>query len=219
MIITFGLDNKSIMCYTKNRELYRKRGEHMGKTKETKQEIMKVTKQLILEKGYSQVTMNDVTLASGMSAGGLYYHYRTVGDIVKEILTAETNDVWESIGSPQTPQELLNDVRMYLDSEKRELLNYKDSLNWVLYEYYFSFPREQREVLLKQQHEKTADMLRNILSPFICDNDRLDMLINSICIELLGLTMFSMTGAIDEKVIDSRFHKILSEIKMNTEEN
>ena len=44
----------------------------MGKTKETKQEIMKVTKQLILEKGNSQVTMNDVTLASGMSAGGLY---------------------------------------------------------------------------------------------------------------------------------------------------
>lgn len=54
-------------------------------------------------KGYSQVIMNDVTQASGMSAGGLYYHYRTVGDIVKEILTAETNDVWESIGSPQTP--------------------------------------------------------------------------------------------------------------------
>ena len=60
-------------------------------------------------------------------------------------------------------------------------------------------------------------MLRNILGSFICDNDRLDMLINSICIELLGLTMFSMTGAIDEKIIDSRFEHILSEIRMNTE--
>ena len=190
----------------------------MGKTKETKQEIMKVTKQLILEKGYSQVTMNDVTQASGMSAGGLYYHYRTVGDIVKEILTAETDNVWGSIGSPGTPQQLLDTVRMYLESEKHELMNYRDSLNWVMYEYYFSFPREQREALLKQQHEKTADMLRNILSSFICDNDRLDMLIKSICIELWGLTMFSMTGGIDEKIIDSRFENILSEIKMNTEQ-
>ncbi|MBR1751297.1 MAG: TetR/AcrR family transcriptional regulator [Ruminococcus sp.] len=190
----------------------------MGKTKETKQEIMKVTKQLILEKGYAQVTMNDVTQASGMSAGGLYYHYRTVGDIVKEILTAETNNVWESIGSPKNPQELIDTVRIYLDSEKHELMDYKNSLNWVLYEYYFSFPREQRETLLKQQHEKTADMLRNILSPFICDNDRLDILINSICIELLGLTMLSMTGGIEEKIIDSRFENMLSEIRKNTEQ-
>ena len=106
---------------------------------------------------------------------------------------------------------------MYLDSEKRELLNYKESLNWVMYEYYFSFPREQREALLKQQHEKTADMLRNILNPFICNNDRLDLLINNICIELLGLTMLSMTGAIDEQTVDSRFERILSEIKLNTE--
>ena len=189
----------------------------MGKTKETKLEIMKVTKQLILEKGYAQVTMNDVTQASGMSAGGLYYHYRTVGDIVKEILTAETDNVWESIGSPGTSQQLLDTVRMYLESEKHELLNYRDSLNWVKYEYYFSFPREQREALLKQQHEKTTDMLRNILSPFICDNDRLDVLISSICIELLGLTMFSMTGNIDEKVIDNRFENILSEIRINAE--
>lgn len=179
---------------------------------------MKVTKQLILEKGYAQVTMNDVTQASGMSAGGLYYHYRTVGDIVKEILTAETNNVWESIGSPKNPQELIDTVRIYLDSEKHELMDYKNSLNWVLYEYYFSFPREQRETLLKQQHEKTADMLRNILSPFICDNDRLDILINSICIELLGLTMLSMTGGIEEKIIDSRFENMLSEIRKNTEQ-
>jgi hypothetical protein len=62
-------------------------------------------------------------------------------------------------------------------------------------------------------------MLRNILSPFIYDNDRLDILINSICTDLLGLTMFSMTGIIDEKIINSRFENILSEIKMNIEKN
>mgnify|MGYP002625268963 CR=1 FL=1 len=41
----------------------------MGKSETTKHEIMKVTKELILKKGYAQVTMNDVTQASGMSAG------------------------------------------------------------------------------------------------------------------------------------------------------
>ena len=67
--------------------------------------------------------------------------------------------------------------------------------------------------MLKEKHEQTADMLRILLDPFIEDKEALDMLIKSICTELLGLTMFSMTGLIDEKFIDSRFEKLLSEIE------
>ena len=52
-----------------------------------------------------------------------------------------------------------------------------NSLNWVMYEYYFSFPREKREAILKEQHEKTTEMLRSVLSPFITDKESLDMLI------------------------------------------
>ena len=154
-----------MMCYNKKTEnaLGNERGIFMGKSETTRQEIMRITKDLILEKGYAQVTMNDVTRASGMSAGGLYYHYRTVEEIVKDILHTETDMVWENIGRPENTDELMTAVRTYFQSEKHELLDYKESLNWVLYEYYFSFPREQRETLLKQQHEKTAALLRDIL--------------------------------------------------------
>ena len=68
----------------------------MGKSETTRQEIMKVTKELILRKGYAQVNMNDVTQASGMSAGGLYYHYHTVEEIATDILQKETDYVWEA---------------------------------------------------------------------------------------------------------------------------
>lgn len=184
----------------------------MGKSETTRQEIMRITKDLILEKGYAQVTMNDVTRASGMSAGGLYYHYRTVEEIVKDILRTETDMVWENIGRPENTDELMTAVRTYFQSEKHELLDYKGSLNWVLYEYYFSFPREQRETLLKQQHEQTAALLRDILGSFIV-GDELDMLINDICVTLLGLTMFSMTGMADEISIDSSFDRLKTEIE------
>ena len=187
----------------------------MGKSETTRQEIMRITKDLILEKGYAQVTMNDVTRASGMSAGGLYYHYRTVEEIVKDILRTETDMVWETIGRPENTDELMTAVRTYFQSEKHELLDYKDSLNWVLYEYYFSFPREQRETLLKQQHEQTAALLREILGSFIV-GDELDMLINDICVTLLGLTMFSMTGMADEITIDSSFDRLKTEIEQKT---
>ena len=185
----------------------------MGKSETTRQEIMKVTKELILRKGYAQVTMNDVTQASGMSAGGLYYHYHTVEEIVTDILQKETDYVWESIGRPDTPDKLIDAVHIYFENEKHELLDHENSLNWVLYEYYFSFPKEKREKLLKEKHEQTADMIRILLDHFIEDKEKLDMLIKSICTELLGLTMFSMTGLMDEKFIDSRFDKLLSEIE------
>ena len=203
-----------MMCYNEKTEntIGNERGIFMGKSETTRQEIMRITKDLILEKGYAQVTMNDVTRASGMSAGGLYYHYRTVEEIVKDILRTETDMVWENIGRPENTDELMTAVRTYFQSEKHELLDYKDSLNWVLYEYYFSFPREQRETLLKQQHEQTAALLRDILGSFIVGAE-LDMLINDICVTLLGLTMFSMTGMADEITIDSSFDRLKTEIE------
>ena len=130
-----------------------------------------------------------------------------------DILQKETDYVWESIGRPDTPDKLIDAVHIYFENEKHELLDHENSLNWVLYEYYFSFPREKREKMLKEKHVQTAEMLRLLLNHFIEDKEKLDMLIKSICTELLGLTIFSMTGVTDEKFIDSCFDKLLSEIE------
>lgn len=184
----------------------------MGKSKTTKQEIMRVTKELIQKKGYAQVTMNNVTLASGMSAGGLYYHYRTVEEIVKDIFQTEIGKVWENIGKPESEEALFETISAYFRNEKKELLDYKNSLEWIMTEYYFSFPREQRENMLREKHEHTAMMFTTVLERFVSSSE-LELLTNSICVELLGLTMFSMTGMIDEKLIDTSFEKIIAEIK------
>ena len=190
----------------------------MGKSKTTRQEIMRVTKELILQKGYAQVTMNDITQASGMSAGGLYYHYRTVAEIVEEILKSETGRGWDTIGRPANVKQLTEAVRAYFESEKSELLDYRNSLNWVMYEYIFSFPREQREAMLKEKHSSTAAMIKDILSPFIRSEEKADMLAKSICVEMLGLAMFSMTDLMDEKLIEMRFDSLIAEIEKEISE-
>lgn len=184
----------------------------MSKSKATRQEIMRVTKELILKKGYAQVTMNDVTLASGMSAGGLYYHYKTVEEIVRDIFQTEIGKVWDNIGKPESEESLFETIYTYFGNEKKELLDYKNSLEWIVTEYYFSFPRERRENMLREKHEHTAMMFITVLERFVSSSE-LELLTNSICVELLGLTMFSMTGMIDEKLIDTSFEKIIAEIK------
>ena len=215
------LDKRQALCYNnlKPRLLSKMKGcILLGKSQTTKQEIMRVTKDLIRKKGYAQVTMNDVTQASGMSAGGLYYHYRTVEEIVSDIFQTEIGKVWENIGRPESEDVLFETIGAYFRNEKNELLDYKNSLEWIMTEYYFSFPREQREKMLREKHEHTAMMFRTVLERFISSSE-LELLTNSICVELLGLTMFSMTGMIDEKLIDTSFEKILAEIPQKIAEH
>ena len=72
--------------------------------------------------------------------------------------------------------------------------------------------------MLKEKHENTAMVFRTVLERFV-NSSELEMQIKSICVELLGLTMFSMTGMIDEKLIDKCFEKIIAEIKQKITEH
>lgn len=51
-----------------------------------KKEILAAAAKLITEKGYSHVTMEDVVEATGLSKGGLYHYYKSVDDILYDLM-------------------------------------------------------------------------------------------------------------------------------------
>ena len=55
---------------------------------ERKQSIQQITRQLFLTKGFRQTTMQDIVKATGLSFGGLYYHYRQPQEILVDLLQA-----------------------------------------------------------------------------------------------------------------------------------
>lgn len=110
-----------------------------------------------LEKGYSLVTMSDVGQKLHLSAGGLYYHYHSVEEILSDIVANETGDVWQLFEQVTDLNSLIIAFRKYFEIVKAALLNFANTLNSILYQYYFSFPAEIRKAKCK----------RTILMPWI----------------------------------------------------
>ena len=53
---------------------------------ERKEEILNISLRLFSEKGYKNTTMRDLVNATGLSAGGLYHHYKSTVEILYDLM-------------------------------------------------------------------------------------------------------------------------------------
>ena len=54
--------------------------------KERKQQIQLAAKEVFLDKGFNDTTMDDIVKTSGMSTGGVYHYYKNKFDILYDIM-------------------------------------------------------------------------------------------------------------------------------------
>lgn len=165
-----------------------------------------------MEKGYYAVTMNDICLHTGISAGGLYYHYHSVEEILQEIIHSETEDVWNMFEHIENKKQFLNAVDQYFEHEKQDYLKFDETLNGILYEYYFSFPTEKRKEILYSVYQETYEKLSGILIKLI-DRKLLKNVCNHIYLTLQGLSFMAMSKALTEEMIDAEFQRLKDEIE------
>ncbi|GAB5491005.1 MAG: TetR/AcrR family transcriptional regulator [Phototrophicaceae bacterium] len=55
---------------------------------ETLEHILQVASALIAEKGFANVSMNDIVKASGVSKGGIYWHFKSKDEIIIAIVSS-----------------------------------------------------------------------------------------------------------------------------------
>lgn len=55
---------------------------------QTKETILAAATQLFAQKGFHQTSMNDIVIMSGISKGGVYWHFKSKEDIIATILEA-----------------------------------------------------------------------------------------------------------------------------------
>lgn len=53
---------------------------------QTKEAILAAATQLFAQKGFHQTSMNDIVITSGISKGGVYWHFKSKDDIIATIL-------------------------------------------------------------------------------------------------------------------------------------
>ena len=88
--------------------------------KSAKDKILEIAKKLILEKGYSNTNIRDITYLANVSVGTLYHHFKKGKiDLLKEIIVKSTVEFSEDLNS----QNFLAD---------KEINNISDGLNTYL---------------------------------------------------------------------------------------
>ena len=101
------------------------------KGERTRKEILSVAKNLFTERGYKDVSMQDICNGTGLSKGGLYRHFENKAEILFELLKKEKRveqDISEGICAVQALENLLEVYR-------RDMKNCRESLAYALFEY------------------------------------------------------------------------------------
>ena len=103
------------------------------KGKNTEERIKKEAMKLFLERGYKDVSMQDICNATGLSKGGLYRHFSSKSEILLSLVGDERQtDVSERIAMREPAAQILAD---YLDLFYRNMLMSDQSLAYALFEY------------------------------------------------------------------------------------
>lgn len=166
---------------------------------------------MIYEKGYAAVTMTDIAEQTGLSVGGLYYHYHSVESVVLDIFAKSTGAVWKLAEAAHTFDDCLSALKAYFMLEKQDLLNFNQSVNNIIYQYFFSFPSVVREAKMNTAYLAVQKKLTSLFSLFMRQED-VNRICNHIYIILHGLTILAMTGSITNEIIDDEFKKLIDEV-------
>lgn len=103
----------------------------------TKQIILEKACQLFAEKGFKDVTMQDICEQSGLSRGGLYRHFESTEQIFLEIVNAFTDRqkarILSEIRQSVPATVILDNI---LSAYQQEMGDKKASLSLAIYEFY-----------------------------------------------------------------------------------
>lgn len=168
-----------------------------------KSEAMK----LFLQRGYKDVSMQDICNACGLSKGGLYRHFGSKAEILLSLVQAERRfDVQKQIEEGILPVEILN---RYLDVFYKNMLMSDSSLAFALFEY-ASLEKDSR---LLGEDENDMEIWKSLMDYGVCRGDFNEVdyrsVMNTILYAYRGVRMWSRALDIDESVP----HSIIEMIK------
>jgi len=89
-----------------------------SKSIEHKKEIIAAAKKLILEKGYDQVSVQDVTELAGVSKGAFYIHFKTKDDLIQSLI----GDVFDDIKRQSGEKDVAAAVEYFLTESVKKIV-------------------------------------------------------------------------------------------------
>ena len=161
---------------------------------------------LFAQRGFKNVTMNDICQVTGLSRGGLYRHYDSTkqifSEIVDELMQAQDNELSEKMRAGLPATQILDEI---LERYRREMMDGEASLSVAIYEYYSgSSATDDRENLLSKQYEYSVEMWSAFISYGIKQGEFKETdareLIDILLFAYQGVRMYSTIMPLDEQI-------------------
>ena len=175
---------------------------------------------LFAQRGFKNVTMNDICQVTGLSRGGLYRHYDSTkqifSEIVDELMQAQDNELSEKMRAGLPATQILDEI---LERYRREMMDGEASLSVAIYEYYSgSSATDDRENLLSKQYEYSVEMWRAFISYGIKRGEFKETdareLIDILLFAYQGVRMYSTIMPLDEQIPARIIHHVKRTLTM-----
>lgn len=169
-----------------------------AKGEKTRELIRQEAYRLFAEKGFKEVTMQDICERTGLSRGGLYRHYSSTAEIFAEILSQEYV-IADRIERKENATEILKDM---LAEIRREILDKENSLSLAIYEY----ANQGNAAFFEKIHEKAKKRWISLLEYGMESGEfrtvNADQVTDMILYYYQGLRMWSRVIPFDEETAD-----------------
>lgn len=185
-----------------------------------KQFILKKAREVFAERGYKDVTMKDIVEACEISRGGLYLYFNSTKEIFLEVLNMkdtaeeEEEDVFtKAVNENASSSDIL---ALFLQEQKRELCNDRESLTMATYEFFFANKLPKSENPLKAQFDGAVQIIEKLITDgtetgeFLCEDPK--GAARNIMYVLEGLRIMSQTVGITEKVVNKEILYLMKEL-------
>lgn len=190
----------------------------MGKKSDLKQEyILEQAQRVFAQKGFKDVTMKDIVTACNISRGGVYLYFNNTSEIFEAVLKLRTKTE-QNLCTRQAEGTLCAEeqMRQFLNTQKRELLNPADSLIIATYEYLFAHSKVLDKAEMQNNFNHAGSQLRRIIQSGV-DNGEFstdpDAAAQNIVLLLEGLRISSTVLTLDEEFLEQQMEYILSQLK------
>lgn len=190
----------------------------MGKKSDLKQEyILEQAQRVFAQKGFKDVTMKDIVTACNISRGGVYLYFNNTSEIFEAVLKLRTKTE-QNLCTGQAEGTLCAEEQMkqFLNAQKRELLNPADSLIIATYEYLFAHSKVLDKAEMQNNFNHAGSQLRRIIQSGV-DNGEFstdpDAAAQNIVLLLEGLRISSTVLTLDEEFLEQQMEYILSQLK------
>lgn len=174
---------------------------------------------LFAQRGFKNVTMNDICQVTGLSRGGLYRHYDSTkqifSEIVDELMQAQDNELSEKMKAEFPATQILDEI---LERYRQEMVDGEASLSVAIYEYYSGSATDDRENLLSKQYEYSVEMWRAFISYGIKRGEFKETdareLIDILLFAYQGVRMYSTIMPLDEQIPARIIHHVKRTLTM-----